>query len=195
MVIDHLCSLPESADNKLPAVAYIYLKYNEPDQTAFNLITSIVKQLIQYQYYGVKHWFPPALLEMYEGKPGPIPKSPLKPDEITKVVRKIVEVGNDLYIVIDALDECSETTRKAFLTYLREFDCNTHIFITSRFSKSIERGMINATQVEVSANNDDIRGYLHSRITGHYRLSQFVATEPPLLDEIVKGVLANADGM
>ena len=112
-----------------------------------------------------------------------------------KIVRKILERGNDIYIVIDALDECSEDTRKAFLTLLREFDSNTHIFITSRFSKSLEIGMAAAAQIEVLANSDDIRGYLYNRIKSHYRLSQFVATEPALLDEIIKNVLENADGM
>ena len=55
--------------------------------------------------------------------------------------------------------------------------------------------MAAAAQIEVSANSDDIRGYLYNGIKSHYRLSQFVATEPALLDEIIKNVLENADGM
>ena len=88
LVIDHLSALPRPADIKTLAIAYLYLKYNEPDQTAFNLMTSLLKQLIQFQYYGHEHWFPPALQELYRGKQGPIPKPPLRPDEVTKNCQK-----------------------------------------------------------------------------------------------------------
>lgn len=166
-------------------MAYCYLKYNEPDQSAFNVMKSILKQLIM-QRGGV----PTNLVSIYDLRPT-VPKAPLEEIEVRTVFESLVEQGQDIYIVIDALDECAERTRKKLLEWLKNvFHSNTRVFITSRFSKGIEEDMEKADEIEIRANVEDMAYHIQRRIAEDKYLNTRLTDEQKLRVEetVMKGV-------
>jgi hypothetical protein len=117
--------------------------------------------------------------------------------DVLKVLCSQIKLYSKIYIVIDALDELPEDQqiRKSFLAALRALDPAGNILITSRFIDTIAESLKGTQKLEISAESEDVRSYVHARIDQADRLSQFVQKEPALGTEIVSVVLKNADKM
>ncbi|RDA96188.1 hypothetical protein CP533_1689 [Ophiocordyceps camponoti-saundersi (nom. inval.)] len=114
-----------------------------------------------------------------------------------------VKCPKDVYIVIDALDECTE--RKSLLRRLKQmFDCpetrDIHLLATSRQEQDLQSGLSewipedNRVALDKAAVNSDIRLYLGARLDtdeGFRRWSEY----PDVLEEIKLMILEKADGM
>src|SRR5436190_22717414 len=110
IIIDHLENL--STPEKSP-LAYIYCMYKEKDeQTDINLISSILQQLLQ------RHGFVSDQLSLLYNRHT---KRQTRPGltEWSDLLRCEVGQHRKTYIIIDALDESSETARASFLDRLR----------------------------------------------------------------------------
>ncbi len=100
-------------------------------------------------------------------------------------------------IVIDALDECSETngTRDKFMAAIRDLQPYVHLLITSRYMSSIENELGEGMHMEISASNDDIRRYLQSRVQNESRLNRLIRGDQDLQATIISSIVKNAKEM
>lgn len=110
-----------------------------------------------------------------------------------------------LFIVLDALDECSESERKYLVTLMtrllasNESNCQIKIFLTSRPEEDLHRLLKDRPSYQIDANDtaNDIRPFvaaaLGDLITSGALLNGNVTSE--LRIELVETISSQADGM
>jgi len=170
---------------------YIYCNYKQQiEQSVLNLITSLLKQLVQdhvVTYQRVK--------DIYKRhkKTG----TRLILDDALSMLRLETEKYSKVFIVVDALDECSEVdgTRGRILAALRALTSTVNLLVTSRDLSSIAADFQETRHLEIYARDDDIRKYIESRVPGESRLAKHVDGHPMLLEEIVNRIVENVQGM
>lgn len=114
----------------------------------------------------------------------------------SSAIRAVAHALARAFIVMDALDECSETskTRSTFLKEIAKFQGQRNIcfFATSRFVPSIIAEFRGAATLEIRAADEDVRLYLDGHMSGmHACLSRNRA-----LQEIVRAkIVGSAAGM
>ena len=102
-------------------------------------------------------------------------------DILLATLHQMMGSFEEIFIILDALDECSE--RQELLEDIEEFnrwtDTNLHILSTSRREKDIEErieplaydgGKISIDSVYV---NNDIRAYIHERLRADPKLKRW----------------------
>jgi hypothetical protein len=97
-------------------------------------------------------------------------------------------------MVIDALDECQEGTRRQFLAKLRDLQAvqDIRLMATSRFIPDIEDAFGEASRLEVRASGEDTKRFTDGQL---YRLPACIQRNTTL-QEMVQEHIANAvDGM
>ena len=100
-------------------------------------------------------------------------------DEVASALKSVISQQVDVYVIIDALDECSREnhTQATFLEILlglcRDTD-SVHLLLTSRDTPDIIQKLKQAPRLEVKAQESDVRQYIQS---------QFVHYKAPLNDE------------
>lgn len=177
-----------SLDSKEACLAYIYCIYKEKDeQTDVNLISSVLQQLIQ------SHGFISDQLSLLynhhvkrQTRPSLVEWSDLLQSEVRRHSRT--------YIIVDALDECSEGARDIFLDEIRKLP-NANLLVTSRPNLIIEHDFEGTASIEIRASEEDVRKYLECRISKERRLLRHVKEDPTLLDTIASTIVERAKGM
>lgn len=102
-----------------------------------------------------------------------------------------------MFIVVDALDECSEVdgTRAKLLALLRTLSNTVNLLVTSRDLPSIATEFCETKRLEIYASDDDVRRYIENRIHREPRLAKHVDGHPAIQDEIVEKIIENVRGM
>jgi Cdc6-like AAA superfamily ATPase len=127
---------------------------------------------------------------------------------LCKVFLQMISQAQEIYIVLDALDECSK--RKGLLSegllawiqsLLEQKQGNVHLLVTSRPEHDIELVLRNLAQSEedivpLQSNvvHDDIRSYIHTRVKEGNGLKRW-QSQPDVLDEIETQLMEKANGM
>ncbi|KIM82512.1 hypothetical protein PILCRDRAFT_70744, partial [Piloderma croceum F 1598] len=185
IVIDYL---QNSLKGKDAAIVCIYCNYKEQtEQTVPEIIASLLKQLVQDRPMtsdNVK-----SLHEQHVGR-GTRPTY----EELKKAFQSEVGTSN-VYIVVDALDECLERDQGYLITELRSLGSAIHLMVTSRPLLSIEQLFQHATRLDILANDTDVRKYIEDRIAHEYRLVLHVNTDQALREIIIEKIAANVKGM
>ena len=188
IVINHLQSILKSEDI---AVAWIYCDYKQKNvQTFDNLVGSLLKQLAQQrknlsgelQTLHNDHVFR-----------GTRPSG----KDIVKALQSEIKGIFRTFIVVDALDECSEESgiRNELVENLRSLSGNMNLLVTSRYIPSIEREISQAKRIDIHAKEEDLRKYVTGRIHRERRLLRHVNSDPSLQDLIVNKIVGNVAGM
>jgi hypothetical protein len=159
-------------------------------QTVFNLIASLLKQLVQDHsaaYDRVK-----SLYEYHHDR-----RTRPTLNGIQQALQSEIGTFTKVFIIVDALDECSETdgTRATLVAALRSLATTVKLLVTSRDLASISRDFHEAKRLEIHATNHDVRTYIERRISQVPRLAIHVDGNSMMRKEIVKKVTANARGM
>lgn len=117
--------------------------------------------------------------------------------EWSKWLQFEVRRPSNVFIVIDALDECpeSEGTRESFLAAIQKLQPTIRLLITSRHIPTIERVFEMAAQVEIRASDEDVRRYLERRIASAPQLERHMIKDQTLKDRIVSALVKKAEGM
>ena len=104
---------------------------------------------------------------------------------------------NDVYIFLDALDECPELSRDALLLRLQHFSQlgQTHLLLTTRPNIDIGSSLQNVSRIDIAADALDLEAYVHSEMQKNSRLALFLRKDPGLKQAIVDSVIGKADGM
>jgi Cdc6-like AAA superfamily ATPase len=127
---------------------------------------------------------------------------------LCKVFLQMINQAQEIYIVLDALDECR--TRKGPLSegllawtqsLLELGQGNVHLLVTSRPEHDIELVLRNLAEreediVPLQSNvvDDDIRSYVHTRVRQGNGLKRW-QSQPDVLDEIETQLMKKAKGM
>lgn len=174
-------------------IAFLYCNYKERDtQTTQTLIGSLVQQLVQ-RYPDV----PSGLKVLYDdhSRNRQTPTPPTVPECLQLLKSQLVYCPTT-FLVVDALDECDDQTRRELCAQLRNLPGSTHLLITSRHNPELEDQIQPSTRLEIRASNKDIEMYLEDRIENkEHRLNRLTQKDPELRPLVVNTILDKAQGM
>jgi hypothetical protein len=170
--------LTETVIQEDVGVAYLYCDFGDRQrQTSANLLSSVLQQLAQQRSKTSDE-----ILHLYRHHA----KLRTRPSlaEFSKLLQSEVRYFSKVFVVIDALDECSD--RQSLLCELRSI---VHLLITSRSSLANE--FHDADQLEIGAHLGDIARYIESRIEGEL----LVKSDSSLRAAIIDNVIERSQGM
>jgi hypothetical protein len=185
VAIDHLFRTTHSDGT---GIACLFCNYKaHADQSATNLFTAILKQLVQAR---------PSIAEPVEQLHKHHTDRGTRPllDEVLSALQDVLARSSTVYIVIDALDECQDDSRRQFLAKLRDLQAmrDIRLIITSRFIPEIIASFKEALQLEVRASKEDVKHFVDGQI---YRLPKCIQTDPALQIIVQDKIVERVDGM
>jgi hypothetical protein len=171
-------------------IAYIYCNFRrQREQKAADLLTSLLKQLIQEQRF-----VPESVKTLYERHKDKRTRPSF--DEISKELHSVVADYSRAFIIIDALDEyhTSDRDRRKLLSEIFNLQAKTgaSFFATSRFIPEIRREFEESVSIEIRASEDDVQRYLDGHMS---QLPSFVSRSSDLQVEIKTEIIKAVDGM
>ena len=171
-------------------VAYLYCNYKaHADQNTTNLLSAILKQLIQAQSFIAK---PVVRLYNHHARRRTRPS----PEEIFSALQSVLASHSSVYLVIDAFDECSdrEGMRSDLFNKLHTLQSKTdlHLMVTSRFIPEVVNEFKSALTLEVRASEADVRRFVKARMD---QLLKCVQHDDALQVEVQEELVKAADGM
>ncbi|KAF1950294.1 ankyrin, partial [Byssothecium circinans] len=174
-------------DNSI-GVAYVFCNYNAREQQhTVHLLAAMLKQLVQSSPSAVKH------AEKLREK---CKKSHTRftTTDIIDTLSSVLEGFTTVYVVVDALDECSDEVRFSLPAKLQELQgkYDLRILVTSRFSSGIIDTFNNALSLEVRADPKDVELYIASRIE---QLPRCIQRDPELALLVSKKIAEATDRM
>ena len=169
------------------AVAGVYCSYRNPDTTS-SLVGSILSQL----------------LSSIEQPPKDDPRDILDRGRLHQIFSSIFDQFGRLYVVIDALDEC--TDGPALLEHIQllldlakgnERGPDVHIFITGRHNvaREVQRILMPDARLEISSDNEDVRKYLNQELRSQSQLVEWITGDSDFEIQIIDSIIARVAGM
>lgn len=160
IVVDYLYS--QFYNNSKIGIAYIYCNFRMRDkQTIDDLLASVLKQLAEGQ-----SCLSESVKDLYNRHKALRTRPSI--NEILTVLQSVTLLYSRIFIVVDALDECEESSgcRMRFISELfnLQMSIGVNILVTSRFIPDIRDKFKGSTEVEIRAHDEDVRKYLESRI-------------------------------
>ncbi|KAF2200242.1 ankyrin, partial [Delitschia confertaspora ATCC 74209] len=185
IAIDHLL---KSAQKNLYGVAYVYCNYKaQEEQDASSMLAAILKQLVQAR---------PSTMESMEWLHKQHSRRGTKPslDEIFRALQDVLARYTTVHIVIDALDECRDSTRRQFLAKLRDLQAgrDLRLMVTSRFIPEIVNTFKEASWLEVQASKEDVKRFVAGQVD---RLPRCIQRNPELQKMVENDIAEAVDGM
>ena len=176
------------AGNTNVGIAYIYCNFRrQQEQKAEHLLASLLKQLVQSQ-----RSLPESIKLLYEKHKAK--HSRPTSDELSKVLQSLTTIYSRIFIIIDALDECSIAGRIDFLAEifaLRE-KSEANVFATSRDIPAVTQKFSKCPFLEIRASEQDIRRYIDGYLP---RLPSFARGDMDLQEEMKSKIINAVDGM
>lgn len=119
--------------------------------------------------------------------------------ECFQLLRSLCKDISEVYIVIDALDECMDRSGQhiwsKLIVDLRVSIPNLRLLYTSRNLHDTTGALENSTVVPIRANKSDIRTYIKGQLQSQSGLLQFCQQDPSLEAEILETIVLKSDGM
>jgi hypothetical protein len=116
--------------------------------------------------------------------------------QIFGALQNIIAQHDQVYIVVDALDECrnDDGTRDKMINRLCELQDIRYarIMVTSRYMSDIEGYLTKTTAVEIQANQEDVKQFIAGQI---YRLHRCIKRRSELPDLVQNKISEAVDGM
>jgi Cdc6-like AAA superfamily ATPase len=185
IAIDHLLN---SAQNNTYGVAYVYCNYkSQADQDVTSILAAILKQLVQGQLSTL------ASVERLHQK---YAKQGTKPslDDIYSALQEVLAQHTYSCIVIDALDECQNETRRQLTATLYDLQtrADVRLMATSRFIPDIENAFTQSLKLEVRGSVGDVKRFVAGQI---HRLPGCVQRNAALREMVQEKIVEAVDGM
>lgn len=182
-------------DSKM-AVAYFYFDFNDLEkQKSDNMMRSLITQLSAQSTKRLKE-----LESLFSS----CNNGERQPDaqRLPSVLEEIIEVSDKTYIIIDALDECSNTQElQENIEEIQRWGLpQLHMLLTSRRLMDIEEMIDPLTDAEdriciQSALVDvDIKTYVHEKLQNDRRFKRW-RSKPHVQEEVKRELMKKADGM
>ena len=182
--------------NPKAAVLYFYFDFSDSTkQRHENMMRSLVGQLSTY------HAKVPRALDSLFQTCGNGSSQPSH-DSLSTVLRQMIASFEDVYIILDALDECD--ARAELLDDIEGFfeweDIRLHVLSTSRREKDIEDSLQplcnkgDSICLQTALVDEDIRSYVESRLQLDRRFKRW-RNQPEVQLEILTELMSKAGGM
>jgi hypothetical protein len=189
VVVNHL--LTKYRDDLDTGISYVYCNYGrQQEQTLRNLLLVLLKQLLQRQLS-----LPMTILQLY--KSHLVDRSPPAIEELKNLLQMIIPLYSNVFIVIDALDECTKEVCDRFLSVLfnlqNQDKSHLNLLVTSRFVPEIMSQFARFPQKEIRAEEGDVLRYIDARMPQLLRTRIF--KYPDLQESIREAVLKATSGM
>ena len=118
-------------------------------------------------------------------------------DEIAETIFTVLCNGRKMYLIVDALDECSERPLLLrVIAQILQLDGDIHLLLTSRKEYDIQTTLLPSITVIVSMEDghvdSDIRMHVEQCLRNDPKLCQW---DEKIKDEIVKELVSGANGM
>lgn len=107
----------------------------------------------------------------------------------------MVATYTEVFLVIDALDECSDELRWGLMEKLRECQPQVRLMITSRFLESIDEELEDFERLEIKANKADLELFIDHHIQKNKNLGRVVEKSPGMRVDIKEAVVKTAEDM
>jgi Cdc6-like AAA superfamily ATPase len=180
--------LLDSAQTGAYGVAYVYCNYkSQAEQDTVSILAAIVKQLVQSR---------PSTLglveKLHEKHAGRGTQPSL--NDIYSTLRDILAQYPYVHIVVDALDECQNETRRQLCAKLLDLQkgADIRLMVTSRFVPDVEDAFRLALRLEVEAINEDVKQFVAGQI---HRLPGCVQRSATLQGLVQERVVEAVGGM
>lgn len=190
LIIEHLKHWTSSKE-RIP-IAYLYCDYSDSDkQKTSSLLSCLAYQLLN--QHPSSCW--PEAKSSYERYHSL--GTNITTGDAFKLLKSIVTGLADVFIVIDALDECLEDDgrRKSLISGLSNLMPFVRLLVFSRDLPDIRRQFKNAMCVEIRAHDGDIMKYIDNRVANAERLSTYTAKDDGLGKLIRITIARKACGM
>lgn len=183
--------ITENTSGQRCAIVYIYCDYANVDTFSVrSLLGSLVRQLVA-QISDAE-----TIAELKKFMKQTAKNRNMTEEDFSSWTETLSRDFDVVYMFVDALDECPETTRDSLLTRLQQYSVkNLRAFLTSRLNVDVRKKIPHATRVEISASSHDITDFVEAKIKQSLRLTSFVDTNPDLKQHIVHSIVSKADGM
>ena len=188
IIINHLRRERSDSMKRDVGIAFLYLKYNETDQTLDNLLGNLLRQFVQ-----ETEFLSPSLLELYEHHRSRS-TSPTS-NEIVDILTTALESLKEAFLIVDGLDECDETLRWDLIEQLEKFQPKLRLLITSRHLDTISEDLDQFERIEIRANPEDIKLYIDHQMKKNRHLRRIIQRAPKIKDDIRSAVVRTADSM
>jgi hypothetical protein len=178
IVVNHLQRHYKDSDI---AVMCIYCNYKEQSvQTVSNLVSSLLKQLFQDKNA------PSDAMKFFCKYHQDRDTHPTL-NEFLEALGSEIEMYSKVFIVVDALDECTEDygTRANLLSALRTLPGTVNLMFTSRDLLSISRQFQGTKRLNIRAHGEDLRKYVRGRIASLPR-RHLIGLQEVIEDKVVK---------
>jgi hypothetical protein len=193
-IVEHMKEYCDS--NPLRALAYYYFDFNDNEkQTSSNLLCSLIVQICNKIVY-----LPTQLKELYQICNNGQHKADMQ--GLKSVLAECLKGFGDVFIVIDALDECPTTGgRQELLELITEIKAwsspNLHLLTSSRQEPDIEEALkplLSGLWIPIQGVhvNSDIKAHIAYQLKTDPRLSQW---SNDVKGEIESSLVAGANGM
>ncbi|KAH7411643.1 hypothetical protein DE146DRAFT_674164 [Phaeosphaeria sp. MPI-PUGE-AT-0046c] len=115
-------------------------------------------------------------------------------DDIYSAIRDVLALYPYVYIVVDALDECQNETRRQLCTKLFDLqkESDMRLLVTSRFVPDVEHAFRLALRLEVKASDEDVKQFVVGQI---HRLPGCVQRSATLQNLVQERVVEAVGGM
>lgn len=166
--------------NENIAVVYIYFDYTDLSQTAVKVVACLLRQLVNHV-----ERIPSTLIAMHDE----FLTSGKTPDYSGLLQQFIICAGrlNSVYTLIDALDECDVGQQEFIVNLVRQIGQTVRpVLVTSRPHLQCLRDLAEGASVfRITANDDDVKAYLFSRLANESYLAPEIKTE--ITNRLIKG--------
>ncbi|KAL8935119.1 MAG: hypothetical protein Q9216_005580 [Gyalolechia sp. 2 TL-2023] len=170
-------------------IAAIYLNRKERDtQSPENVVAAVWAQLLK-RYDPINT----EVKQLHSEHSNRGTKLSIK--DVFPIVERQARTYQSVYIVVDALDETSDSHRTGILSQLNNLGPHVRIMTTSRHIQFDHPDLAASTRLEIRAHDEDLQTYITGRIDGAIRLSRLVPTAPGLKIEILSTVTSSSEGM
>ncbi|KAJ7581678.1 hypothetical protein C8J56DRAFT_895265 [Mycena floridula] len=178
------------------AIICIYCDYKrQEEQTPTQLLGSILKQLVQQHPSISDH-----LVTLHQSCLSQSAHPSIT--ELFTALQTEVLLYSHVYIVVDALDECSESSQVQEIFFstqanhgLRSLSEKVHLLITSRDIFSIAQQFDGEPKIIIEAHREDLETYIKGRLAVDFKLKRHIKGDTTLEAEIVEQVSSKAVGM
>lgn len=182
-IFDHLSNSPEKVGHKKALAVFFFNFHNHVEQTVEGFLSSVLVQLWAYLPLESS----PTALLLGDVR---VPSS----EDLLNCLIKTLSLFEDVYIMLDALDECSLDVRRKFLsmiTQLRNYDDSSlHLLISSRRNIDLQEALRALYPLEISIDAEcivnDVKRYVQTEVQRSEKLRFFESLEPQIVDTVVQ---------
>lgn len=187
-IIIELLTMEENRSNT--AVACVFCNHrSQANQGVTLLLAALLRQLVEGRSF---------LLHIVIRLHNECQKGKIRPsrEQLFEALLQVCSTLACTYIVVDALDECSDQygARSQFIERLQRLqeEANVRLLFTSRPMPEVTHKVNADVALEVRTSEKDVRKFVSGQL---HRLSSDVQRNTGLLQRIVDGIVASAEGM